>query len=176
VLDALDQLGWPATFFMLGSQVHRYPDIVQEVIRRGHGVGVHGYDHRYLIGRAPRDAARDLRRAAEEVTRVAGVQPYWWRPPYGVLSGPSILAGKRLGLRALLWSAWGRDWEAAATPGTIDRQAGAGRLDGGTLLLHDSDVTSASGSWRHTVAALPLIADRLAAAGILARPLPGRTV
>jgi peptidoglycan/xylan/chitin deacetylase (PgdA/CDA1 family) len=173
VLDQLDRLGWSATFFVLGSQALRHPAVLREVVRRGHEVGVHGFDHRYLIARTPRAAVADLRHAVDVVGTIAGAAPCWWRPPYGVLSGPSLLAAWRGGLRPVLWSAWGRDWEAAASPESIRRRVLAGRLDGGTVLLHDSDLMSAEGSWQRTVAALPLIAEHIDALGVKVAPLPG---
>jgi peptidoglycan/xylan/chitin deacetylase (PgdA/CDA1 family) len=166
VLDALDGLGWTATFFVLGDQARHHPDIVTETLRRGHEIAVHGDVHRYLIARPPWTAYDDLRRAVETVEDITGTQPRWWRPPYGVLSGPALLAARRLGLRAVLWSAWGRDWRAEATPSSVVEELLARRLQGGTLLLHDSDVTSAPGSWRTTVAALPLLAEVVDASGL----------
>ena len=176
VLDALDALSWRATFFLLGSQVRKHPDLADEIVRRGHEVGVHGDEHRYLIARTPIDASRDLHRVTETVAELIGRKPIWWRPPYGVLSGPALIAARRLGLRPVLWSAWGRDWRAAATPQSVvdDICVGAaahGGLDRATVLLHDSDVTSAPGSWRTTVAALPLLAGRLDSVGLQARIL-----
>jgi peptidoglycan-N-acetylglucosamine deacetylase len=171
VLDALDGLGWTATFFILGSQARRHPDVVTETVRRGHEVAVHGDEHRYLIARAPWTASADLRRAVESVADITGVQPRWWRPPYGVLSGPSLVAAHRLDVRPVLWSAWGRDWRAEATPASVVGDLLAASVAGGTLLLHDSDLTSAPESWRTTVAALPLLAERLAATGLRVGPL-----
>lgn len=169
VLDQLDAMSWAATFFLVGSEVRKHPDVVAEIVRRGHEVGVHGDEHRYLIARSPRAAARDLAAATDSIGQAGGVVPRWWRPPYGVLSGPALLAARRLGLRPVLWSSWGRDWRAEATPKSVvdDLCAGGGaRVDGATMLLHDSDVTSALGSWRTTVAALPLLADRLHREGL----------
>ena len=163
VLDELDRLGWHATFFVVGSQVRRYPDVVAETLRRGHAVELHGDDHRYTIARAPWGVADDLRRGRDTVGEVTGRAPQWWRPAYGVMSGPSYLAARRLGLRPVLWSAWGRDWRAEATPESVVADLESGRPGGGTLLLHDSDEMSDPGSWRTTVAALPLLAERLAA-------------
>jgi peptidoglycan/xylan/chitin deacetylase (PgdA/CDA1 family) len=172
VLDALQALGWPATFFVLGSEARRHPELVRELIARGHTVGVHGYEHRYLIARTPWGAANDLRRAIGVVEDVTGTRPVWWRPPYGVLSGPSLLAARAQRVRPLLWSAWGKDWTDTATGASVVAEAARGRLVGGTLLLHDSDITSAPGSWKATVAALPLLAEHLHAAGIRVAPLP----
>jgi peptidoglycan/xylan/chitin deacetylase (PgdA/CDA1 family) len=167
VLDALDSLGWRATFFVLGEQARRYPQIVQETARRGHVVALHGDNHRYLIGRSPGAAVRDLRRGRDTLTELLGAPPLWWRPPYGVLSGPSLAAARALRLRPVLWSSWGRDWRPGATPaGVVDELLG-GRTDGGTLLLHDSDLMSAPGSWRTTVAALPRLAETLGDRGLI---------
>jgi peptidoglycan/xylan/chitin deacetylase (PgdA/CDA1 family) len=162
VLDALDRLGWHATFVVVGSQVRRHPDVVAETLRRGHAVELHGDDHRYTIARTPWGIAEDLKRGRDTVAEATGRAPIWWRPAYGVMSGPSYLAARRVGLRPVLWSAWGRDWRAEATPESVVADIEAGRPAGGTLLLHDSDEMSDPGSWRTTVAALPLLAERLA--------------
>jgi peptidoglycan-N-acetylglucosamine deacetylase len=161
VLEALDVLEWSATFFVLGTQARRHPELVTETVRRGHEIAVHGDEHRYLIARSPWAAYDDLRRARYTVADLTGVAPRWWRPPYGVLSGPGLLAARRLRLQPVLWSAWGRDWRADATAESIVGDLLTTSPAGGTLLLHDSDVTSAAGSWRTTVAALPLLAERL---------------
>ena len=73
MLDTLDQLGWKATFFVLGTQARRHPEIVSETVRRGHEIAVHGDEHRYLIARSPWTAYDDLRRSADTVTDIAGV-------------------------------------------------------------------------------------------------------
>jgi peptidoglycan-N-acetylglucosamine deacetylase len=62
----------------------------------------------------------------------------------------------------VLWTAWGRDWRAEATPGSVVADVARGVVPGGTVLLHDSDCTSADASWRITVAALPLLAELFA--------------
>jgi peptidoglycan/xylan/chitin deacetylase (PgdA/CDA1 family) len=169
VLDVLDRLGWTATFFVLGAQVRRHPGVAAEVVAAGHELALHGDEHRYLIGRGPRAAGDDLHRAYDTVAGLTGQPPLWWRPPYGVLSGPALAAARGLGVRPLLWSAWGRDWRAAATGESVVDDLYRGEVDGGMLLLHDSDITSAPGAWRSAVAALPLLAERLGAAGVEVR-------
>jgi peptidoglycan/xylan/chitin deacetylase (PgdA/CDA1 family) len=157
VLDALDELGARATFFLLGVMLDRTPALGRELVLRGHEVAVHGWHHRPQWYPNPARDLRELRRATEAVTDLCGARPIWYRPPYGVLTAGPALAARRLGLRSVLWTAWGRDWTAEATGASVYATARPGLSGGATLLLHDSDCTSAHDSWRATLAALPLI-------------------
>ena len=65
-------------------------------------------------------------------------------------------------MRSVLWTTWGRDWRAEATPESIRADVLAGYLDGGTVLLHDSDCTSDPGAWRATLGGLTLLAASFA--------------
>jgi peptidoglycan/xylan/chitin deacetylase (PgdA/CDA1 family) len=178
VLRVLADLGWTATFFLLGDQVRRHPAVARSIAAAGHEIGVHGDVHRNHLLRTPWDVGRDLRRASAAITAATGTRPRWFRPPYGVLSAGTLIAAADLGLEPVLWTAWGCDWRggpAQRVVAEVDRSLG----DGGTVLLHDSDCTSRAGSWRSTVAALPLLADEFDRRGLAVRPLrdhlPGRS-
>ncbi|MFD0273903.1 polysaccharide deacetylase family protein [Kitasatospora sp. NPDC127111] len=158
ILDALDGIGARATFFLLGAMLERAPGLGRELVTRGHEVAVHGWHHRQQWYPAPARDLRELRRATEAVAGFCGARPRWYRPPYGVLTAGPALAARRLGLRTVLWTAWGRDWTDHATADSVYATARPGLTGGATLLLHDSDCTSAPDSWRATLAALPLIA------------------
>jgi len=170
-LDALDDLGWKATFFMLGSMVRRAPGLAAQVVSAGHEVAVHGDQHRSHLWRSPRDVATDLERATTTIVETTGRQPTWFRPPYGVLSTGSLLAAHRLGLRTVLWTTWGRDWRAEATPASVTVDVESQLGPGGTVLLHDSDCTSAPGAWHSALGAIPALAELFAAQGLQPGPL-----
>lgn len=170
-LEALDRLGWKATFFLLGSQVARDPGLAAEVVARGHELGVHGFQHSNHLRRSLRWTTDDLRRAVETIGQATGVAPGWFRPPYGALAASSLVAAHRAGLPTVLWTTWGRDWRAEATPDTVLADLATTWYRGATVLLHDSDVTSAPGSWRAALGALPTLAERWAAAGVAVGPL-----
>ncbi|MEV0568295.1 polysaccharide deacetylase family protein [Dactylosporangium sp. NPDC050588] len=146
-----------ATFFVLGAMLERDPALGRDMLAAGHELAVHGWTHRCLLWRTPRGTHDDLARARDLVTSLGGGCPRWFRPPYGVLTTGALVAGRRLGLQPKLWTAWGRDWEARATPTSITRTVTSTLIGGGTVLLHDSDCTSAAGSWQRTLAALPRI-------------------
>ena len=77
----------------------------------------------------------------------------------------------QLGLDVVLWTAWGRDWRAEATAESVVEDVLDGYVDGGTVLLHDSDCTSAPESWRSTLDALPLLAKGFADRGLTVGPV-----
>ena len=175
-LDALATLDVRATFFLLGSHLAAAPDIAQRIVAEGHEVAVHGWSHTPHLLRTPRAIAADLRRARDLVAATTGTAPRFWRPPHGIPTGAGLLAAARLGLQPVLWTVDGRDWQARATAGTITDRIAAGLRPGAVVLLHDSDVTSAPGSWRAALSALPDIVAACRERGLAAGPLGGRFI
>jgi len=159
VLRRLAELDWRATFFVLGCQVVCAPDVVAEVVHAGHEVAVHGYHHRSMVRRTPRGTIADIARARDTIAEATGVAPRYFRPPFGMLTSAALLGARRVGLTTVLWTNWGRDWRPNATPTSIVSDVSRRRMEGATVLLHDSDSQSAPGSWRSVVEALPRLAD-----------------
>jgi peptidoglycan-N-acetylglucosamine deacetylase len=148
-----------ATFFLLGREAHRSPGLVGEIAAAGHEIGIHGWLHRPLLLRGPRATYDDFACARDTIADITGARPTLFRPPYGVMSTAAHLAAHRLGLTPVLWTCWGEDWTSRATPASVHRTVTADLDGGGTILLHDSDCTSAPGAWRSALGALPLILD-----------------
>ena len=165
VLDVLAHAKVRATFFLVGEQVVRDPSLAREIVAAGHEVGAHGHRHVLLLRRSLRAVRDDLARAEDAIAAATGRPPALYRPPYGVFSGPALREVRRRGWKVLLWSRWGRDWEAAATPASIARLATNGLTGGDVVLLHDSARYSSAGSWRRTAAALPFVLDAALATG-----------
>lgn len=170
ILDVLAARKIRATFFMLGSMVERAPGLAAEVAAAGHEVAVHGFEHRYLPLRRPVALWSDLTRATEVVADVTGTPPGFFRPPYGVLSGPALLALRQLRLRPVLWGAWGREWDPGATRDSVLQNLLAGLTGGATVLLHDAARVSPSGA-AAALAALPFLLDECAARGLRVGPV-----
>lgn len=164
-LRVLDDLGWKATFFMLGSMVRSAPGLAGEVAAAGHEVALHGDLHHSHLLRGPRWVLDDTKRAAGALRAATGADPRWFRPPYGAISAGTILSARTAGLRLVLWSAWGRDWRPQATARSVAAELAGAMRPGATVLLHDSDCTSAACSWKAALGALPLLAETCAAAG-----------
>jgi peptidoglycan/xylan/chitin deacetylase (PgdA/CDA1 family) len=170
-LDLLAARGVAATFFLLGHHAARERSLVRDLAEAGHEVAVHGWTHECLALVPPRRIARELARTREVLEETTGTPVRWYRPPYGVLTAAGLWAAGRAGLRTVLWSAWGVDWSAGATPTTIVRRVSHAVRPGGTVLLHDTDRTSAPGSWRRTLAATAALLDGWEDAGVPVGPL-----
>jgi len=166
LLDALARGAAHATFFLVGEQVERRPELAARIAAEGHEVGVHCHRHRNLLRLGPRAVRRDLDRAAALIADAAGREPHLYRPPYGILNRAAVEEARRRGWRILLWSRQANDWSGRATAESIADRITANAKPGDVLLLHDADFYSAAGSWSRTAAALPEILARLRARGL----------
>ncbi len=166
VLEILRRERVRATFFLVGEQVLRTPALAREIVDAGHTVALHCHRHRNLLRLTPRQVREDIARAQDAIEAHTGRSPELYRPPYGVLNAAALRLARARGWRTLLWSDWGRDWEARATPESIAARVTSGAREGAVLLLHDADDYSAPGSWRRTAAALPRVLATLAERGL----------
>jgi peptidoglycan/xylan/chitin deacetylase (PgdA/CDA1 family) len=171
VLEILSRERVHATFFLVGEQVRRNPALAREILDAGHTIGLHCDRHRNLLRLAPWQVREDIARALQTIEAATGISPRLYRPPYGVLNAAALRLARNHGWRTLLWSHWGRDWEARATPASITARVTDGARDGAVLLLHDADDYSAPDSWRGTVAALPRVLETLAKRELAAVPI-----
>lgn len=160
ILDVLAAAGAHATFFLIGEQVERRPELAARIVAGGHLVALHGHRHRLQLRLTPREVTEDLRRGAAAIQQATGTAPDWHRPPYGIYSPAGLRATRDAGLTPLLWSRWGKDWRRFTAPRRITRRATRGVIGGDVILLHDADFYSARNCHRHTVTALgPVLAE-----------------
>jgi peptidoglycan/xylan/chitin deacetylase (PgdA/CDA1 family) len=167
VLEALAARGVQATFFLVGEQVARNPTLAAEIVAAGHGIGLHCDRHHNQLRLGPRAVREDIMRGAARIEETTGRAIERYRPPYGIFNAAALALVRANGWRPLLWTHWGRDWEARATPESIfEKLVGGEVAEGSVLLLHDADDYAAEGSWRHTAAALPRVLAQLEARGL----------
>jgi peptidoglycan/xylan/chitin deacetylase (PgdA/CDA1 family) len=171
VLELLREAGAQATFFLAGEQVQRRPALVGEIVAAGHRAELHCHRHRNQLRLTPGSLLEDAERARAAIEEAGGQAVADYRPPYGIFSASGLRAVRRRGWRPVLWSQWGRDWDATATAASIAHRSTVTVRDGDVILLHDADYYSAPDSWARTVAALPAILETLEALGLSSRLL-----
>lgn len=135
-LDVLKQEKVPATFFLVGRMVDRYPEIVQRMVAEGHEVANHTYDHLRLPTLTIDRAEWELREGARAIERAVGSPTRLFRPPGGEYGENTIALTKRLGYVMVLWTDDPADYVNPA-PGAIEARVMRSLTNGGILLLHD---------------------------------------
>jgi len=155
VLRILDERGVKATFFLVGERVEATPALAAEITAAGHRIALHCFQHRNALRLTGPQIRDDIARAKETIHSATGVECDLQRAPLGIYTPAFLREVKRANLQPWLWTQWGRDWRARATPESIIKDATAKLKAGDVVLLHDGDDYSAEGSHLRTVAALP---------------------
>lgn len=185
VLGALAREHVHATFFVIGQQVRARAATLAQVVRAGHLVGDHSWDHSYPSsvpgGWSPAYLRRSLVRTNTAVEKATGRVPCWFRPPGGFLPRSVLPAARAQRMGVVLWSVDTRDWavESTSHPTAARRTAMTRAIVHAALaglsqrhpivLLHDG------GGYRGaTVQAIPEIIAKYRAAGYRFVRLDGR--
>jgi peptidoglycan/xylan/chitin deacetylase (PgdA/CDA1 family) len=160
VLDLLDEHEAKATFFVIGRKVEKHPDVVREILKRGHDIGVHGFAHDRLFSlRGPRRVKKDLERAIRTLENVTKKRPTLFRPPIGHTNPTIARIADQLNLVVVGWSIAGYDGIAAAEPTKVAARVSRELDDREIVLLHDAAERD-----DHTPAAIAALPEILAAA------------
>ncbi|GLY56560.1 hypothetical protein Ccel01_11620 [Cellulosimicrobium cellulans] len=156
LLQVLAEKHVSATFFLVGSNVEKRPDVVRDTAAAGHLLANHTWDHPRLTT-LDDDAVRDeLARTQAAIESAAGVTPTLLRPPYGDVDDRVRSVALRSGLQVVLWNLDTLDWKTRDAAETR-RRAVEGARPGSVVLMHDIHAS--------TVDAVPGIVDDLRAQG-----------
>ncbi len=172
ILDVLESHGARASFFCIGARAAEYPDLVCEIVRRGHSVENHSHTHPHGFAcYPPGELAKELRRAQATIADIAGRPPGFFRPPMGLRSPLLDPILNQIGLRHVSWTRRGND-AVHRDPVAVLRRL-AGRLGAGdVLLLHDGNCARAANDRPVVLEVLPALLGRIAAAGLRSVSLP----
>ena len=132
VLDLLDRKGVKATFFMVGDNVRRHPDLLLEVLRRGHAVGNHSMHHVQGIRMATPDYMADIALAADHI------DSRLYRPPHGIMRRGQMRALRRAGYRIVMYDVVTRDYSSRLSPGRVLDNVRRYTRPGSIIVFHDS--------------------------------------
>jgi peptidoglycan/xylan/chitin deacetylase (PgdA/CDA1 family) len=142
VLEILRHRKIRATFFVLGNNVERHPDLTNQICEEGHSVGIHGLTHRSMIFRSFVWQQDQIVRAKTVVRQTIGKETRLFRPPYGRFNRTTLDLATRNSLRTVLWDVDSKDYNTDA-PQSIVRRVCRETQPGSIVLFHDNDSTAA---------------------------------
>ncbi len=164
ILDVLARANASASFFLIGENAARHPEIVRRIARDGHCIGNHGWSHRSMNRLSSRELAEEIDRCQGTIATIIGKPPRFLRPPFGRRDYRTYQAARDRGLTPALWSLDSHDWlhaDAARIARRL-RRASAGDV----VLLHDGRPNAAA-----TVSAATDLLAQLERRGVPARAL-----
>ncbi|CAG8437726.1 10131_t:CDS:2 [Ambispora gerdemannii] len=116
VLDFLKSQGIKATFFVIGSRVIEYPDILNKTYAAGHDIAIHTWSHTKLTTQTNEQIIAELKWTEKAIKQVIGITPKFMRPPYGDLDDRVREIIKQLNYTAILWDSDSKDWTSIGAP------------------------------------------------------------
>ena len=138
LLDGLRERNIRATFFVIGENAGRYPELLKRMSEEGHCIGNHTYSHVQLSCVTTETALEEIARTNRIIKEATGRDVLYLRPPYGSLSKE---LSSRIGLTPVLWTIDPRDWSVLNTD-SVAKHILARADDGDIILLHDIFETS----------------------------------
>ncbi len=149
LIDILAEYDVPATFFVVGAWVDKYPESVKQLSDAGHQVQNHSNTHPYMTSLSTEQMIDELESCNKKIENVTGKAPTLFRPPYGDYDNAVITATESVNMYTIQWDTDSLDWKDNATPESIVKRV-TSKVKNGSIVLFHNDAT-------HTPAALPTI-------------------
>jgi len=161
-LAILEQYGIKATFFVIGQNARRYPEVCRRIVTQGNVIGNHSYQHRKsLCLRWGKAVARDIELAHQAIYECTGFEPKLFRPPHGFRTPWLMRTVRHLGYTVVTWDNMTGDWKADKSGEDIVRTIVQRAKPGSVIVLHDGRDSRPSYDRSQMLQALPQIIDAL---------------
>ena len=153
LIEILKEYDVPATFFVVGQWVDKYPESVKALHDAGHQVQNHSNTHPYLTKLSKEKIKEEIISCNEKIETITGVTPTLLRAPYGDYNNTVIETVSELNMNAIQWNVDSLDWQPNATADSICERVLSKVCSGSIILCHnDAD---------HTPEALPRMLECL---------------
>ena len=148
ILDTLKKHEAPAAFFLVGTYIRDYPELIKRMVDEGHIVANHTMSHPDMTKIGGKEAFhKELKQVEDMYRTVVGQEiPRFYRPPRGIYNEANLKMAQELGYTTVFWSLAYRDWENDKQP---SREQAFAKLvprihPGAVILLHNTSKTNAA--------------------------------
>lgn len=150
ILNILDQYDVKTTFFLVGFWVEKHPDLVAELVARGHEIGNHSATHPHMSRLSEAQIREELRKTSDMVEAITGKPTTLFRPPYGEYNNAVVRVSREEGYECVQWNVDSLDWKNLGTENMI-RQC--------TKEVHPGDIVLFHNDSKYILEALPRILE-----------------
>lgn len=134
LLDTLKKYDASGTFFVIGNKVEIYSDVMRRMVKEGHEVGNHSYNHKWLTRVSQQEFDAQMNQTQDIIKKVTGITPRIMRPTYGAVNEK---LRHRTHLKVIMWTVDTRDWENKNV-NSILKKTLPDIKDGSIILMHDA--------------------------------------
>lgn len=153
LINILDEYDVPATFFVVGAWVDKYPESVKQLSDAGHQIMNHSNTHPYFSQLSKAQIEDEINTCNQKIANITGVTPNLIRVPYGDYDNLTVETIESMGMYCIQWDVDSLDWKDNATPESICQRV-TNKVKNGSIVLFHNDAD-------HTPAALPNILKTL---------------
>ncbi len=172
ILDILKEYSIKATFFVVGKQAKKYPEIIKRMVSEGHDICNHTYSHRDLVPAKRATIIKEVTKTEKALKNIAGVESNLFRPPRGIYNQTVRKLLVDMNYQIILWSLSTCDWRMKSANGILKRVKRFVK-EGSIILFHDSGaiLKKEGGSRNSTVKSLPNVIEYLQGKGFEIIPI-----
>jgi peptidoglycan-N-acetylglucosamine deacetylase len=136
LLEVLAEENVQASFFVIGSEVEKYPDLVAQIAQGGHTLGNHSFNHNFLPGLPTKIIENEIHRTNSLIEDISGIRTKFFRPPYGIIDHRGAFFLKEAAMTIVYWGCVPEDWRQVGSSAVTKRVLR--KLEAGTLIvLHE---------------------------------------
>ncbi|MGL4799822.1 MAG: polysaccharide deacetylase family sporulation protein PdaB [Cellulosilyticaceae bacterium] len=139
ILTILKENEVPATFFMVGDWIRKYPEEVKSIAAEGHELGNHSDKHPHVTKLDKEEIKKDIRFAHNTLKELTGVDARLYRPPYGEYNNTVIEAANECQYYTIQWDVDSLDWKEYGKEQLIDKVLKHKNLGSGSIILMHND-------------------------------------
>ena len=152
ILDVLDEYNVKCTFFVVEFWAKKYPDLMREIVSRGHEIGTHSATHPKMSKLSKSEIANELTTSINAITEITGQKVTLFRAPFGDYDNDVLSVAESMGLYTIQWDVDSIDWKDVSAKEITNRVVSKTK-SGSIILCHNNGL--------HTLEALPYVLSNL---------------
>ncbi|MEK5502085.1 polysaccharide deacetylase family protein [Bacillus sp. FSL M8-0168] len=143
MLPVLKENDVKATFFLEGRWVKNHPELAKTIVRDGHEIGNHSYNHPDMSKLTSERISEQLRLTNRQIKETIGVEPKWFAPPSGSFRKEVVDQARKMGMGTVMWTVDTIDWQKPQ-PAVLQHRVLSKVHNGAMILMHPTDPTAKS--------------------------------
>lgn len=138
VLDLLQEKNIKATFFCIGDNIQKHPEIFKRIVKDGHRIGNHSFNHLNGWSHSANAYIENVEACEREIAKYHKPERKLFRPPYGKITPRKIKALKQRGYEVVMWEILSKDYDKHLAKEQCYANATKKVRSGSIIVFHDS--------------------------------------